>query len=164
MKKVWIIVIIILGCVFISSCGKSTEEKQAQDSIIYRDCLQTLRSLKILHMIHVMSSYKIEAQKDSLIWAYTTICLSTEELKKVSKIEDRFPDSIKVAFTRNGKFEEYISVWKDGYVRNKYNRWEPAYTLRTAVGDIWVYDKNGKFRLFIECPLPHDGWGHTYTP
>lgn len=128
------------------------------------DSMRRKDSLKFAEYQKIMSSYKFDAQKDSIIWDEYGFETPVEKKDALYKKYKRFPDSIKVAFTRDGKFEDSIEVCKDGFVKNKKKQWEPAYTFTAAVGDIWVYDAHGKFRLFIECPLPHDGQGHKYNP
>lgn len=72
-----------------------------------------------------------------------------------------FPDSIKVAFTRNGVFEDSIYVYP-WYVPK--DSLDGVYVMIAAVGDIWFYNLKGEFVKFYESPLPHSGAGHKYIP
>lgn len=72
--------------------------------------------------------------------------------------KEGYPDTITVAFTRNGKFEDSIEVvrypgWDFGL---KY-----VYILRCAVGDVFFYTREGKFLHSACAPEPHSGKG-TY--
>lgn len=171
MEKLLILFIIMLSAFLLQSCSyiKHVQRaKEVKDSLvadsIFRDSMRKKDSVKFAEYQRIMSTYKLDAQKDSIIWDEHGVKTPLEEKDALFEKYDRYPDSIKVSFTRDGKFEDSIMVCKDGFVQNKKKQWEPAYTFTAAVGDIWVYDARGKFRLFIECPLPHDGQGHKYNP
>lgn len=72
-----------------------------------------------------------------------------------------FPDSIKVAFTRDGKFEDSIWAYVEAVPKDSD---DAVYVYRVVVGDAWYYNLKGKFCYFVECPCPHSGQGHTYHP
>ena len=72
-----------------------------------------------------------------------------------------YPETIIVAFTRNGKIEDSVEAV----------RWDmlmdcsPSYVFTAGVGDTWVYDVNGNFLEFNCSPFPHSGQGHhNYKP
>lgn len=75
------------------------------------------------------------------------------------------PDTITVAFTRNGKFEDSVIAVRQGLVANdKGEYYSPAYVIRAVVGDTWTYDINGKFIEFNCVDYPHSGTPHKYKP
>jgi len=71
-----------------------------------------------------------------------------------------YPETITVAFTRNGVFEDSIKCEMTGGDEN--HRF--LYIYRTAVGDAWFYDRDGKFVRFVCVSEPHSGQPHKYKP
>lgn len=75
------------------------------------------------------------------------------------------PDTITVAFTRNGVFEDSVEAIRRGGVKDSTgNYYSPAYVYGSVVGDAWIYDINGKFIKFCESRFPHSGEPHNYKP
>lgn len=75
------------------------------------------------------------------------------------------PDTITVAFTRNGKFEDSVKAVRQGLVSDSTGKYySPAYVFGGVVGDNWTYDINGKFIEFNCVDLPHSGAPHHYKP
>lgn len=105
----------------------------------------------------------------SFLKAKDTLVYSEEDdmwlTKKIHWFWYECPDTITVAFTRNGKFEDSIIAVRQGLVANsKGEYYSPAYVHRAVVGDAWVYDINGKF-IESECvDYPHSGTPHKYQP
>ncbi len=100
--------------------------------------------------------------KDSLIY-------SEEDKEWMTKEQHWFtyecPDTIMVAFTRNGVFEDSVEAVRQGLVADSTGHYySPAYVFGDVVGNKWIYDINGKFIEFNESPYPHSGKGHKYHP
>lgn len=80
-------------------------------------------------------------------------------------LDEGYPDTIIVAFTRNGKLEDSVEAIREGLLKDSTGKYySPAYVFRASVGDTWVYDVNGKFINFHESSLPHSGKPHYYKP
>ena len=78
---------------------------------------------------------------------------------------DNYPDTITVAFTRDGKFEDSVEAVREGLLEDKSGKYySPAYVFRAVVGDTWVYDVNGKFVYSTCLAYPHSGKPHHYKP
>lgn len=77
--------------------------------------------------------------------------------KETIKVRRRlFPDSIRVAFTRNGKFVDSVTAYNlIGIYEGDEDYIEPEYCFEDAVGHKWFYDIHGKFKEFVESPYPH---------
>lgn len=100
--------------------------------------------------------------KDSLIYSKEDNAWMT---KKLHWFWYECPDTIIVAFTRDGVFEDSVEAIRQGLVEDSIgNYYSPAYVFGSVVGDAWVYDINGKFIEFNESPFPHSGKGHKYHP
>ena len=89
-----------------------------------------------------------------------------EELGQYKEIRDdnNYPDKIRVAFTRDGVFEDSIDVIKYGHIKLSNGEWEPTYIFVAAVGDVWRYDCRGSFIKFYENHQAHSGQNYTYNP
>ena len=89
-----------------------------------------------------------------------------EELGQYKEIRDdnNYPDKIRVAFTRDGVFEDSIDVVKYGHIKLSNGEWEPTYIFVAAVGDVWRYDCRGSFIKFYKNHQAHSGQNHTYNP
>lgn len=72
-----------------------------------------------------------------------------------------YPDTITVAFTRNGKFEDSIQViaW-----RVPHDSLDDAYVLMSAYGDVWTYNLKGKFCRFLTGPNTPASYKNKYRP
>lgn len=89
-----------------------------------------------------------------------------EELDEYNKIgeDNSYPDTLRVAFTRDGMFEDSVDVVKYGHIKLDNGKWEPTYIFVAAVGDVWRYDCRGTFIRFYENHQAHSGQNHTYNP
>lgn len=76
-----------------------------------------------------------------------------------------YPETIKVAFTRNGVFEDSVEAVRRGVIEDSTGKdISPAYVYGSFVGDNWTYDLNGKFIEFNCTVRPHSGAPHHYKP
>lgn len=150
-KLIYILAITMLytGC----SYKKAAESYTYYDSIFVDD----------LGHISIDSFLKI---KDSLIYVDNDRCCSPYWCtKKQHWFNYECPDTITVAFTRDGKFECYEKAVRRGLVADSTgDYYSPAYVIESAVGDNFVYDINGKFIKFNCVDLPHSDAPHTYKP
>ncbi len=74
-----------------------------------------------------------------------------------------WPDTIKVAFTRNGVFEDSVEVYKYGYIKTDSNKFEPTYVFMSAAGDVFRYSYSGSFIKFYKN-LQNSDKDYTYEP
>lgn len=72
------------------------------------------------------------------------------------------PDSITVAFTRNGKFVDSVVAYRWGILDKNSN--SPAYVFYSVMGDAWFYDIKGNFIEFNRSRFPHSGNSYQYKP
>lgn len=72
-----------------------------------------------------------------------------------------YPDTIKVAFTRDGVFEDSAEIEA---MRIPEDSDDGAYGFRTVVGDAFYYNLRGKFVRFYEAETPHSRDNHDYRP
>lgn len=79
-------------------------------------------------------------------------------------VAEGYPDTIKVAFTRNGVFEDSIEVVRVGGGPPDFTEYRYVYMLQCVVGDVWFYSRDGKFLSFGCAKEPHAGYPHHYVP
>lgn len=108
---------------------------------------------------------RINNSNDTIEYYNQTLC-ETEIYAPGDTIHDAvaegYPDTIKVAFTRDGVFEDSIEVVRTGDEGYGYKY---IYVLRCVVGDAFYYTRDGKFLDFVCVDLPHSGQGHhDYKP
>lgn len=100
--------------------------------------------------------------KDSFVYCKEEKCWMTKECYKWNY---GYPDTIKVAFTRNGVLEDSVEAVRQGIINDSTGRpYSPAYVFFSTVGDSWVYDADGKYIGFNKSPYPHSGNGINYKP
>lgn len=100
------------------------------------------------------SNSEDSVEVDTMVAPTTT----QEEIVEKNYKPDSYPDSIRIAFTRNGEFVDSFTVYRIGGIYDKNDKFiGPKYYFRDAVGHMWFYDIHGKFIDFIESPYPHDG-------
>ena len=80
--------------------------------------------------------------------------------KKLYWFDYQCPDSIIVAFTRNGKFVDSVVAYRNGVINNN----SPAYVFYSVVGDSWIYDIKGNFIKFNRSKFPHSEDTYQYEP
>lgn len=127
---------------------------------------------KILILLSVLligctSSKKVDNYNEEVIedTLYKVRCLDLLPPIDTLKKWESYPDSIITAFTRDGVVEDSVVAYrKGGLVDSMGNYYSPAYIFKAAVGDMWIYDINGKFIYFYETPLPHSEKGNKYNP
>lgn len=103
--------------------------------------------------------------KDTLIYVTRRGFVPYWSTKRMYRWDFELPDTIKVAFTRDGVFEDSIKAVRQGVVYDKNGKaYSPAYVVTAMVGDNWTYDINGKFIKFNCVDLPHSGAPHSYHP
>ena len=129
---------------------------------------------------------KVPVIKDSLVKIFDSGGIFTIPLDSFLQVKDSFvfckeeglwmtkklywfnyecPDTIIVAFTRNGVFKDSVEAIRRGDIEDSTgNSYSPAYVVLSVVGDAWVYDINGKFIAFHEGRFPHSGKPHSYKP
>lgn len=152
MKKILYIIIGImcLGC----SSKKQVKEKDSKDSIV------TVFDMRDNRIKIPLDSFLLI--KDSFVYCKEEELWMTKELFKWNY---EYPDTIKVAFTRNGIVEDSVEAVRQGAIEDSIDKpYSPAYVYFSVVGDSWVYDVNGKYIGFNESSYPHSGKGIKYEP
>ena len=154
MKKILYIILICVMC-FGCSLERHPKSNSSKDSIVT--------------VVSVGGNIEIPldsflAVKDSFV--YVKDCY--EEFwctKEYYKWNYGYPDTIKVAFTRNGVVEDSVEAVRQGLVADSTGKYySPAYVFLSVVGDKWIYDVNGKF-IESACTVhPHSGAPHHYKP
>lgn len=108
----------------------------------------------------IKKSGDMEMWNGDIYYANGDIKRMTGEYIKREDFE--WPDTIKVAFTRDGVFEDSVEARK----------WDGSGTARgmryiyagATWGDIWTYTGMGEFVSFHCTHLPHSGKPHHYKP
>lgn len=155
MKKLLYIIICVmcLGC----SLKKQPKSNDSNDSIV--TIISSGDDIKL-----PLDSFLL--LKDSFI--YVKDSDFHEEFwctKEYYKWNYGYPDTIKVAFTRNGIVVDSVEAVRHGLLADSTGKYySPAYVFFATVGDNWVYDINGKFIEFNESQYPHSGKGIKYEP
>lgn len=76
-----------------------------------------------------------------------------------------YPDTLMVAFTRNGNFEDSVEAIKWDMQEDSIRHIRiPIYVVRDVVGNTWEYDINDKFIEFSCGSRPHSGQPCHYKP
>lgn len=152
MKKLIYVILIFILCMGCSY--RKLEKSYAKYDSIFVDGMGH---------ISIDSFLKI---KDSLIYVDNDRCCTPCWMtKRLHWFNYECPDTIIVAFTRDGKFERYEKAIRRGLVADSTGEYySPAYVIDCIVGDNFVYDINGKFIEFNCADLPHSGAAHTYNP
>ena len=132
---------------------------------IFSLSLQKIQNMKRFIIVFtaillLLSCSNLDKRREEKSYVWTLIPDSVQ----LYQVAEAYPDSIIVAFTRSGKFEDSVVTYKQGFIKDSLGNTIPAYIFKAAVGDVWVYDSDGNFVEFIESELPHSDQGHTYNP
>lgn len=145
----------LMGC----SGNKSYHKENMEDSVVVHGIDKNL----------VFSLDSFEHIKDSFIYVNDSHFYIGSDgfwcTKEFHRWNFEYPDTITVAFTRDGVFEDSVKCERRGLVEDSTgNYYSPAYIFTTVVGDSWTYDVNGKFIRFDCSSSPHSGRPHHYKP
>lgn len=152
--------IIIIGAVAILamiqtvffSCRKVIVPKDVDS--IYIKGIDEISKDSFLKIKDSLIYYKGEYEEDS--------CWMTKDYYRWNYV---YPDTLMVAFTRNGNFEDSVEAIKWDMQEDSIRHIRiPIYVVRDVVGNTWEYDINGKFIEFSCGSRPHSGQPCHYEP
>lgn len=149
MKKIFYIIICImcLGC----SLKKQPKNDSSNDSVEIWAGDSNI----------VLSKDSFLQVKDSFVYCKEEGYWMTKEMYKWNY---GYPDTIMIAFTRNGVFVDSVEAVRHGLVADSTGEYySPAYVFTSGVGDKWIYDINGKF-IEYNRSYPHSGNEIKYKP
>lgn len=144
-KLVWLSALIMLIC-----CGKAADKPKVDYTKLPA---YTADGSRINNTNDTIRLYNETFHEYDIIAPGDTVC---------DPVKEGYPDTIRVAFTRNGVFEDSLDVARVPGIEFglKY-----VYMFRCAVGDAVYYTREGKFLEFACTKLPHSGQGHhNYKP
>ena len=150
MRKIgYLIVLSLFGCLF--GCDNKSKSK--------KDC-QTEDSIYVAGIGRVTPE-EFEKMKDTLVYAEDEHIYMDRRTYKWSY---EYPDTIKVAFTIDGKFIDSVYAERRGAIEDNLGHCIcPAYVFVAGVGDVWTYDVDGNFVRFA-CSNDHSGAPCEYNP